>query len=109
YRRSVGRPGSGLPPYGLKVVRHRCGGKVVCRYEQDEHTRRIGKLVVEYRLAGRTFEEIYWALLRAGERNRKGKEWTVGTLRRMFAAEVRLMQQEAGGAATLGQKDAEET
>jgi hypothetical protein len=78
-------------------VRQRCGAKVVCRYEQDDFTRRVGKLVVDYRLEGRSFEEIYWTLLRAGERNRKGKEWTPSTLRRMFAAEARLMQQEPGG------------
>ena len=101
YRKSQGRPGSGSPPYGLKVVRRWNGSKTVCKYAPDENARRIGKLVVEYRLAGQSFEEIYWGLLRAGERNRKGKEWTVGTLRRMFVAEVRLMQQEPGGAGVL--------
>jgi DNA invertase Pin-like site-specific DNA recombinase len=97
HRRSQGRPISGKAPYGFKSV----GPDGDRRYVRDPFARRIGKFVVKWKLAGASFREIYWHLIRHGNRNRKGKEWSLMTLHSMFQSECRLLQRERGGASVL--------
>ena len=96
-RRSVGRPGSGPPPYGFKHTGKRGQRKLV----DDPFTRKIGRFVVRQRLAGVGWETLYWYLFRAGQRRKDGKEWTVRTLQRMYDGEFRLLQKTAEGLAQL--------
>jgi DNA invertase Pin-like site-specific DNA recombinase len=96
-RKSEGRPTSGKAPYGLKCI----GPRGNRRYAPDPFTRRIGKWVVKWKLAGRSYYELYWELIRQGERNREGNCWSMMTLWRMFGAECRLLQREPGGPALL--------
>jgi hypothetical protein len=44
--------------------------------------------IVEQRQGGWTWEQIYFALLRRGERTRAGHEWSVSRIRRAYAAEI---------------------
>jgi DNA invertase Pin-like site-specific DNA recombinase len=87
-RKANGRAGSGAPPYGYKIV----GKRGKRRYALCPFTRRIGKWVVEWRLAGKTWDELYWGLIRQGVRNKKGREWSRSVLRRMIVNEFRLLQ-----------------
>jgi hypothetical protein len=96
HRRSLAWLTSGKAPHGFKWGPH---GKR--RYAPETFTRRIGKWVVKWRLGGKTWEEMYWGLIRQGERNRHGKEWSIGALRRMFSGECRLLQSEPRGPALL--------
>jgi DNA invertase Pin-like site-specific DNA recombinase len=97
YCRSQGRPISGKAPYGVKCT----GPYGNRRYVPDRFTRRIGKFVVKLRLAGYSFRDIYRHLVRHGERNRKGKEWSLTTLHSMFHSEYKLLLRERGGPSVL--------
>jgi DNA invertase Pin-like site-specific DNA recombinase len=68
-RKSQGRPNSGKSPYGFKLI----GPRGNRRYAPDPFTRRIGQWVVRWRLAGKTWDELYWGLIRKGVRNKNGR------------------------------------
>jgi hypothetical protein len=57
--------------------------------------------VVKWKLMGKSWEELYWSLIRQGCRNKKATEWSIGTLERMFKGECRLLQSEPRGSALL--------
>jgi DNA invertase Pin-like site-specific DNA recombinase len=99
HRRNLGRPVGGRAPYGLKCV----GSTGNRQFAPDPFTRRIGKYVVKWKLAGHSFRDIYFHLLRHRERNRKGKEWSLTTLHSMFHEEYQLLQQERSGRSLLAQ------
>jgi hypothetical protein len=101
YRKSLGQFTGGPPPYGIKAVGHKGNRKLV----PDPAARWIGKHVVHSRLLGRTYEEIYWGLFKDGERRANGKEWALSTLRKMFLAECKLMQEEERERKQNGQAD----
>jgi hypothetical protein len=97
YRKSIGRAGSGPPPYGFKLAgKHGDRYCVPCPF-----TRKVGKWVVKWKLMGKSWEQLYWSLFTQGCRNKKNKEWSIATLGRMFVRECRLMQESPAGRATL--------
>jgi site-specific DNA recombinase len=95
-RRRNGRPVSGKPPHGFQIAHARDEtGKVVDEYfVPDEHERRVGRRIVAWREQGLTFAQIYFHLLRFKVRTTEGNEWSLGTIRRTYAAEVQLQAQE---------------
>jgi DNA invertase Pin-like site-specific DNA recombinase len=93
YRRSQGRPAGGSPPYGFKIT----GPLGKRRFLPDPDSRRIGRHVVRYRQRGYTWVEIYWGLVRDSIRTRRGKEWSIGALRRAFMGDLRFMAEDPEG------------
>jgi DNA invertase Pin-like site-specific DNA recombinase len=84
-RRIAGRP-SGRAPLGYRIVTK--GGKK--KLAPDLKIRRIGRLVREWRDAGFGWHAIYWALVRRGERNAWGREYSVAALQRICVACARI-------------------
>jgi DNA invertase Pin-like site-specific DNA recombinase len=56
-RKANGRAGGGAPPDGYKIV-GKCGER---QYAPCPFTRRMGKWVIQWRLGGKTWEELYGA------------------------------------------------
>jgi hypothetical protein len=84
-RRELGLALNGAS-YGFKAAGRTGQRKLV----PDPSWRRIGEFVLRARLAGRTWESIYFRLLELGERREDGREWSLGSLVRAFWGEVRL-------------------
>jgi DNA invertase Pin-like site-specific DNA recombinase len=99
HRRSLGRPTSGKAPFGFKIA----GRSPNKKYVPDPASREIGKWVVKWRFAGKTWETLYWHLIRMGTHRKNGKEWGITQLRNMFKGECRLLHREPGGSALLAQ------
>jgi DNA invertase Pin-like site-specific DNA recombinase len=90
YRRARGRPLCQNAPYPF-VVRGPRNNK---QFAYAPWKRQMGRYVVKMRERGHTFEQIYWALYYAGVKQttgkRKGKEWSLGTLKNYFKEELQL-------------------
>ncbi len=96
YRRSIGKA-TQQAPYGFKLAGKR-GDRF---YVPCEFTRAVGKWVVKWRLMGKTYRQHYWSLIKQRCRNKKGREWSITTLERMFQGECALLHEEPGGAALM--------
>jgi DNA invertase Pin-like site-specific DNA recombinase len=90
-RRALGRPTNGRVVYGYRHA----GPKGNRRYVKDPKQRKIGKQILQWRLAGYTWESIWIALAQRGARNAQGKEISLGTIRRWCIGEARLQALEA--------------
>jgi DNA invertase Pin-like site-specific DNA recombinase len=81
---------SGRAPYGFVLE----GQKGKKRLVPDPYTRALGKQVVQWRLEGRTLDEIWLHLLTNKIRTVKGGEWSRTAIRRVFIGEMRLLAKE---------------
>jgi DNA invertase Pin-like site-specific DNA recombinase len=88
-RRCQGRPFR-QAPYGFRLTGRRGRRKLAANPEQ----RRVGRLILEWRLQGYTWEAIQVALIRRGLRP-NGRELSYGSIRRWCVAEARLQALEA--------------
>jgi DNA invertase Pin-like site-specific DNA recombinase len=95
-RRKRGKPTNQNAPYGFRYVGPR-GNK---RKVAVEYTRTIGRYIVQWRLAGHSWEAIYFNLLRQHVRTRDGREWSYGAIQRAFRGECRLQAEEGRQLAT---------
>jgi DNA invertase Pin-like site-specific DNA recombinase len=90
-RQALGRPANGRIVYGYRHA----GPKGNRRYVPDAKQRKIGKEILQRRLDGHTWEMIYFYLIERGERQRNGKEISLGTIRRWCIGEARIQALEA--------------
>jgi putative DNA-invertase from lambdoid prophage Rac len=90
---------SGRPPYGFVLE----GPRGKKRLVPDPYTRALGKQVVQWRLEGRTLDEIWRHLLTNKIRTANGGEWSRTAIRRVFLGEMRLLgkEEEERGKAAL--------
>jgi hypothetical protein len=96
-RRLAGRATNGSPPYGYRLV----GQKGFRRRIVDQYTREVGRLIVQWKLAGHSWESIYFHLIRHDVLTRDGREFSLGAIRRAFAGECRLQAEEEEGVRKL--------
>lgn len=89
-RRARGQPTGGHPPYGFRMFR----GRLV----PDEHSRSIGRRIVQMRQEGVTFRGIYFRFLQERVCTRKGREISLGTIERWHAGELAIAEDEAQAA-----------
>lgn len=85
-RKAEGRPHT-RPPYGYKNV----GAKGKREFAEDPEQRKVGKLILQWRLQNYPWEAIYWALIRRGAKQRNGNEYSRSTIQNYAAGELRLM------------------
>jgi len=91
--RRRGRYVGGCAPYGF---RRGAGGKLV----EDEAVRKVGKLIVKWRMMGHSWERIGSHLINQKILNYghyPPRDWSVGAIRRAFAGECKLMALESQG------------
>ncbi len=89
-RRRQGKP-VGRPPYGFRCA----GPRGDRRFVRDDYSRAIGRKIVEWKLAGHSWERIYYHLLEHDVTKRDGSEWSLGAIRRAYLGECRLLAREA--------------
>jgi DNA invertase Pin-like site-specific DNA recombinase len=89
--RQNGKAANGYAGYGFRYV----GVKGHRRRVPDEYERAVMRRIVEWRMQGADWDEIYFHLLKHKVKNR-GREWSLSRVKRAYLAELRLMAEEAG-------------
>jgi DNA invertase Pin-like site-specific DNA recombinase len=92
YQAKMGLATNGYAGYGFKFVGSRGNKKKV----PDPEERAVMAWIVKHNMDNYTWRDMYLHLLEQGVRTRKGKEWSIGRIRRACVAEYLLRAQEEG-------------
>jgi hypothetical protein len=95
-RRLLAQPLNGNAPPCFRYV----GRPGKRRLVQDLYARKVAARVLVYRLAGWSYERIYFELLHAGVRKPSGKEYSLTGLRRLAEVEQAIQAREAAASPT---------
>jgi DNA invertase Pin-like site-specific DNA recombinase len=96
WRRENGKV-SNKAPWGFKNV----GRTPNMRQVPDLEQREFGKWVVRWKLAGYTFDQLYFHLLRARKFRKDGREYGIQSIQLAYKRMVQIMHKEPGGTALL--------